>query len=300
MMRRKRNAILQFVLTGLVLLTTTPAFSLLPDEAVQAHVTFAVIGDSGTGKAGQYAVARQMKAMCDKNPFEFVLMLGDNIYSNGAAKNFKKKFELPYESLLNDGVKFYASLGNHDVRKGLSAQINYDKFNMGGQRYYSFTKGEVEFFALDSTQMEARQIAWLEEKLNASTARWKIAFFHHPLYSSGKRHGSEINLRDVLEPLFTRFGVNVVFSGHDHFYERIKPQQGIQYFVEGASGQLRKNGMKKKSELTAASNDATHSFLLVQVKAAEMQVEAIGEDGAVLDRVTISQPPSAASKAIAR
>lgn len=296
-MGRKQNSIRQFVFIWLALFIATPAFSLLPDTP-QPSLSFAVIGDSGTGKTGQFAVARQMKARCDKNRFEFVLMLGDNIYSNGAAKNFKQKFELPYEALLNDGVKFYASLGNHDVRTGREAQINYDKFNMGGQQYYSFTKGEAEFFALDSTRMDAAQLAWIEDKMQASTARWKVAFFHHPLYSSGKRHGSEVNLRATLEPLFTRFGVQVVFSGHDHFYERIKPQQGIQYFVAGASGQLRKNGMKKKSDLTAASNDTTHSFLLVQVNAAEMKIEAIGEDGMVLDRVTIAQ--LAAAKAIGR
>lgn len=286
MNRHKRNSIL-LIICWLVLLAATPAFSLRTDE-VQAQVTFAVIGDSGTGKEGQFAVARQMKATRDKSRFEFVLMLGDNIYSNGAAKNFQKKFALPYEALLNEGVKFYASLGNHDVRSGREAQISYDKFNMGGRSYYSFTKGAVEFFALDSTQMDTAQLAWVENKLQASTSRWKVAFFHHPLYSSGKRHGSEMNLRGVLEPLLTRFGVQVVFSGHDHFYERIKPQQGVQYFVEGASGQLRKNGMKKKTELTAASNDVMRSFLLVQVNASEMQVEAIGEDGSVLDRVTIT------------
>jgi predicted MPP superfamily phosphohydrolase len=266
-------------------------------QANASPLTFAVIGDTGTGKAGQYAVARQMKAAYEKHPFEFVLMLGDNIYTNGAAKHFKKKFELPYAPLLNDGVQFYASLGNHDVRKGLNAQIHYHNFNMGGRRYYSFLKGDVEFFALDSTKMDAAQLAWLEVNLQASTAHWKVAFFHHPLYSSGKRHGSEMKLRAALEPLFTRFGVQVVFSGHDHFYERIQPQQGIQYFVAGASGQLRKNGMKKKTGLTAAFNDVTHSFLLVQVNTTEMQIAAIGEDGSVLDRVTIAQP---AAKAMAR
>ncbi|MBL8206420.1 MAG: metallophosphoesterase [Blastocatellia bacterium] len=281
----KRNPTVSIIVCLLVLLVGTPAFSFFPKEATQ--LTFAVIGDSGTGKTGQYAVARQMKATYEKNRFEFVLMLGDNIYSNGNAKHFKKKFELPYEPLLDAGVKFYASLGNHDVRRGREAQLNYDKFNMNGQSYYSFAQGDVEFFALDSTRMNAEQIAWIEAKLKASTARWKVAFFHHPLYSSGKRHGSEMNLRGVLEPLFTRFGVNAVFSGHDHFYERIKPQQGVQYFVQGASGQLRKNGMKKKTHLTAASNDVTHSFLLVRANAAEMQVEAISETGEVIDKVTI-------------
>ena len=297
MIRRQSISIFKRTIYLFLLALTIPAPII--SQPANGALTFAVIGDSGTGKAGQYAVARQMKNACEKNRFAFALMLGDNMYSNGAAKNFQKKFELPYAALLNDGVKFYASLGNHDVRKGLNAQINYEKFNMGGQRYYTFTKGDglVEFFALDSTKMDEAQLAWLEEKLKASTARWKVAFFHHPLYSSGKRHGSEMNLRTTLEPLFVRHQVNVVFSGHDHFYERIKPQQGVQYFVEGASGQLRKNGMKKKSDLTAISNDVTHSFLMVHVKAAEMQVEAISEDGVVIDRVTIPQP---AAKVIAR
>ncbi|HEX4948364.1 MAG TPA: metallophosphoesterase [Blastocatellia bacterium] len=256
---------------------------------------FAVIGDSGTGKDGQFAVAHQMQAVCGKNPFEFVLMLGDNIYSDGDEKKFKKKFEAPYEPLLSNGVKFYASLGNHDVRNGRDSQLRYDKFNMGGQCYYSFTKsrGLVEFFALDSTNMDATQLAWLSHKLQASQAHWKVAFFHHPLYSSGKRHGSEMDLRRSLEPLFTQHQVNTVFSGHDHFYERIKPQKGVQYFVQGASGQLRKDGMRKKSDLTAAYNDTRHSFLLVEVTASKMLVEAISEDGTLIDRVTMDTPATA-------
>ncbi len=257
---------------------------------------FAVIGDAGTGKAGQYAIAQQMKKYRDQYHFNAVLMLGDNIYPDGAANNFKKKFELPYADLLKDGIKFFASLGNHDVRQGLEAQLHYEKFNMSGRRYYSFALGAdlIEFFALDSTLMNQAQLDWLAEKLKASSARWKVAFFHHPLYSSAKRHGSEMDLRKVLEPLFVRYQVNAVFCGHDHVYERVKPQQGVQYFVQGASGQLRKNGMRKKSDLTAVSNDTVHSFLLVQVKPAEMQVEAIGESGAVLDRVIIAQPAKTA------
>jgi Calcineurin-like phosphoesterase len=271
-------------------------------QPADGSLTFAVIGDSGTGKTGQYAVARQMKTVFDQSRYGDVLMLGDNIYSDGAGKKFKKKFELPYTPLLSEGVKFYASLGNHDVRQGLKAQTRYAHFNMDGQRYYTFTRGDglVEFFALDSTDMDGAQLAWLEGKLKSSTARWKVAFFHHPLYSSAKRHGSEMNLRAMLEPLFVRYQVNTVFSGHDHVYERIKPQQGVQYFVAGASGQLRKKGMLKDSQLTAVSNDEMHSFLLVQVNADEMRVEAIGENGSILDRVTIPQPSAAASKAVAR
>ncbi len=283
---------------ALALLASAATLSSRPQNPVATSkpVSFAVIGDSGTGKAGQYAVARQMKKYRDQYDYNVVLMLGDNIYPDGAAKSFKKKFELPYADLLKDGIRFFASLGNHDVRQGLEAQLRYEKFNMSGRRYYSFTLGEdlIEFFALDSTLMNQAQLDWLAEKLKASSARWKVAFFHHPLYSSAKRHGSELDIRKVLEPLFVQYQVNAVFSGHDHVYERIKPQQGVQYFVQGASGQLRRNGMHKKSELTAVSNDMAHSFLLVQVEAAEMQVEAIGESGSVLDRVIIAQPAKVA------
>jgi hypothetical protein len=296
----RRQFIRQFA-SSLFIFTLRKPLAALAQPA-DGSVTFAVIGDSGTGKTGQYAVARQMKAVFDKNRYNDVLMLGDNIYSDGAGKKFKKKFELPYTPLLSEGVKFYASLGNHDVREGLEAQTHYAHFNMDGQRYYTFTRGDglIEFFALDSTEMDGAQLTWLESKLKASNARWKVAFFHHPLYSSAKRHGSEMNLRAVLEPLFVRYQVNTVFSGHDHVYERIKPQQGVQYFVAGASGQLRKKGMLKDSELTAVSNDEMHSFLLVHVNADEMRVEAIGENGSILDRVTIPQSSTAASKAAMR
>ena len=71
----------------------------------------------------------------------------------------------------------------------------------------------------------------------ASNDRWKIAYFHHPLYSSGDRHGSEVDLRAQVEPLFIKYGVDVVFAGHEHFYERIKPQKGIYYFIAGRLGE---------------------------------------------------------------
>ena len=113
--------------------------------------------------------------------------------------------------------------------------MNYRHFNMGGRAYYSFTKGDglVEFFALDSTYFTLPQQRWLEEALQASQAKWKIVFFHHPLYSSADRHGSKLELRSDLEPILVRHGVDAVFSGHDHVYERVKPQQGVQYFVSG-------------------------------------------------------------------
>ena len=109
---------------------------------------------------------------------------------------------------------------------------------MDGKLYYSFKapKQDVRFFALETTYPEPEQIKWLEEELKQSSEDWKIMFFHHPLYSSGGRHGSDLRLREALEPLFVQHNVSVVFAGHDHFYERVKPQKGITHFVVGSAG----------------------------------------------------------------
>ena len=121
----------------------------------------------------------------------------------------------------------------------------YKPFNMNGERYYTFKKGNVRFFALDSNYFDQTQADWLEKALAESTEDWKICFFHHPLYSSGGRHGSEVDLRAQLEPLFLKHGVQVVFAGHEHFYERLKPQKGIYYFVNGGGAKLRSGDITK-------------------------------------------------------
>src|SRR6516225_3507368 len=135
-----------------------------------AEVRFAVIGDSGTGQKPQYEVGRQMDLLHKKEGFGFVLMLGDNIYPNGNPRLFKRRFEEPYKALLDDGVKFYASLGNHDVIKGGPGEREYPEFNMQGRNYYSFVQGDglVQFFALDSTHMNPGQLGWLEDELRKS------------------------------------------------------------------------------------------------------------------------------------
>jgi hypothetical protein len=254
-----------------------------------AEVKFAVIGDSGTGRGPQYEIGRQMDVLHKKEGFGFVLMLGDNIYPNGNPKLFKQRFEEPYKALLEDGVKFYASLGNHDVIKGGPGELEYPDFNMQGRTYYTFLEGEglAQFFALDSTHVNAEQLSWLEDELRKSTAGWKIAFFHHPLYSTCLKHGSNLRLRACLEPLFVRYGVNVVFSGHDHVYERLKPSQGVYYFVTGAAGQLRRGNINRNDPAFAAGNDSENSFVYVTANRDRLVVEAIGLDGQKLDEVAI-------------
>jgi len=247
-------------------------------------VRFAAFGDMGNGKTAQYEVASRMNAIRKEFPFDFVITLGDNIYGGNTASDFRKKFELPYKLLLDAGVKFYASLGNHDA----ATQKTYKPFNMGGQQYYTFRKGNVQFFALDSNYMSPQQIAWLTKELENSNADWKIPYFHHPLYSSAKFHGPSVELREVLEPLFIEYGVQVVFAGHEHVYERTKPQHGIHYFVEGAAGELRKGNLKK-TEVTAVGYDQDQSFLLVEISGNDLDFQAISRRGVTIDHGVISR-----------
>jgi 3',5'-cyclic AMP phosphodiesterase CpdA len=248
----------------------------LPNRA--ASLKFGAMGDNGTGESSEYDVGRQMAAYHGRFPFGMVIMLGDNLYGREDRQDFINKFEEPYRPLLQAGVRFYASLGNHDDPN----QTRYPPFNMGGARYYTYSQGNVRFFALDSNLMDARQLAWIESALRQSSDDWKICYFHHPLYSDGKTHGSQVDLRVVLEPLFVKYGVNVVFSGHDHVYERIKPQRGITYFVSGAGGQLRK-GDVRRSNLTAAAFDQDCSFMLIEVSGDDLFFQAISRTGTTVD-----------------
>ena len=122
-------------------------------------------------------------------------------------------------------MKFYASLGNHDSRE----QKDYKLFNMGGKLYYSFSpKADVKFFMLESTYPEPEQIKWLEDELKGSGSKWKIAVFHHPIYSSGGRHGSDTQLREVLEPLFVKYNVTRGVPGARAFLRAPQAAEGRQ------------------------------------------------------------------------
>jgi 3',5'-cyclic AMP phosphodiesterase CpdA len=245
---------------------------------------FAAIGDNGTGESAQYDVSDMMTRAHRTFPFDLVIMLGDNMYGSQRPSDFVQKFERPYAALLAANVKFQASLGNHDRPENVS----YPPFNMNGQRYYTYVRSNVRFFALDSTLMDRKQLEWLEAALRDSREEWKICYFHHPLYSDAARHGSSFDLREVLEPLFVKYSVNVVFSGHDHVYERVKPQKGIYYFVSGAAGQLRKGNMRPTGD-TAAAFDRDQSFMLLEVIGSQLHFEAMSRLGESVDSGVIQR-----------
>jgi 3',5'-cyclic AMP phosphodiesterase CpdA len=258
-------------------------------------VRFLVIGDSGTGGREQMEVAKRIAEVYKIFPFEFAIMVGDNLYGSEGANDFRRKFEEPYKPLIDAGVKFYAALGNHDD----PTQRFYKGFNMNGERFYTFKpKPGVRIFALDSNYMDPKQLEWLEKELASSGSDWKICFFHHPLYSSGGAHGSNLQLREQLEPLFLKYGVDAVFAGHEHFYERIKPQKGIYYFISGGAAKLRE-GDVGKSEFTAKSFDTGYHFMLVELGKTALNFQVITDQGRTVDSGALARFSDADKKKLA-
>jgi hypothetical protein len=241
---------------------------------------FAVLGGFGTGATTQYQLADQMAALHERFKYHTVILLGDNLHGRERPQDFRNKFELPYKRLLDQGVTFYASLGHEDSRE----QRYYKLFNMDGNLYYTFSpKADIHFFALESTYMHPEQVAWLEKELKGSSSDWKIAFFHHPLYSSGRRTGSDIRLRGVLEPLFLKHDVSVVFSGHDPFYERIKPQKDIAYFVVGSGGTFLPGDIDRNAGLSASGFDTDLAFMAAEIIGDQMYFNVISRSGQTVD-----------------
>lgn len=249
---------------------------------------FAVIGDSGRGHRPQYEVSAQMQAFREDFEYDMVLMLGDNIYEGSTPEDYRQKFELPYKPLLDAGVRFYAVIGNHDEPN----QHLYPPFNTGGRRYYTFKPEKeglstvvgpsVRFFMLDTENLDMTQILWLRRELAASESEWKIAAFHRPMYTSGRYALPAQRFRRLLEPVFLLHGVSVAFAGHEHFYERTRPQKGIVYFISGAAGSLRKGDIRDTG-LTAAGFDQDYSFMLVEIAGDDLYFQAISRTGATVD-----------------
>ncbi len=241
-------------------------------------VRFLVLGDAGTGDREQFEVANQMVRYAQRFPFTFAIMLGDNLYGSERPQDFDKKFMRPYKALLDGGIEFNAALGNHDDPN----QRYFKPFHLDGQRYRTFKKGNVRFFVIDSNYLDPAQLKWLEKELSQSGSDWKIPYFHHPLYTTARR-GPEVEVRAVLEPLFVKYGVDVVFVGHEHIYERLQPQKGIYYFTVGGAAKLRK-GDTHPSPLIAARYDRDRSFLLAEIAGDSLYFQTVSRTGAVVDK----------------
>jgi acid phosphatase len=261
----------------------TQIVSVPPTEPL---LRFISVADTGTGEAEQYAVAKAMTRYHEKHPFDLAILAGDNIYENGEIERIEAVFEKPYQRLLEEGVKFQACLGNHDIRtQNGDLQVRYPGFNMQG-RYYTFRRDPVQFFALDTNKSAdwSTQLAWLEEELRQSDATWKVVFGHHPIYSSGV-YGVNETLIKTLTPLFKNYGVQLYINGHEHDYERTQAIEGTTYLVCGAGAKSRP---VKRSEWTEYST-REFSFAALDVYADQIIVRGINTQNQVFDEGAIFQ-----------
>lgn len=246
---------------------------------------FISVADTGTGGKDQYALAEAMKRYYLQNPFDFVILAGDNIYEDGEIEKIEVVFEKPYKYLLEKGVKFYACLGNHDIRTDNgNKELKYPYFNMQ-DRYYTFEYQPIQFFALD-TNINAdwkTQLEWLETELSNSNALWKIVFGHHQIYSSGM-YGLNHEFVIIFTRIFKKYGVQFYINGHEHNYERTRPIRGTTYLTCGAGAKQR---FVSKSEWTEYST-SDFSFAAFEVYKDRMIINGIDVNNRIFDQGVIS------------
>ncbi len=266
--------------------------SVAADPKSKLLLRFAAIADTGSSTANQYAVGRAMTSYHQKNPFNLVLMVGDNIYNNGEIAKIKEAFETPYADLLKQGVKFYAALGNHDVRTANGdREVEYPQFNMGGQHYYTHEHEGVKFFVLETSSIvdpastdRAQQLAWLDRELAASKARWNIVYGHHNIYSAGV-YKVDATMRRDITPILKKHQVKLWINGHDHNYQRSKPIDGTTYLVCGGGGA---NLYPVKPQSWTAFAQSIHSFGIVEVYQDQIILTGIDSKGEIIDRGTVN------------
>lgn len=245
---------------------------------------FISVADTGTGDRGQYAVAQAMTQYHRQNPFDLAILAGDNIYNNGEIEKIKAVFERPYQPLLQQGVKFQACLGNHDIRTANGEpQVGYANFNMKG-RYYTFRRDPIQFFALDTNHNAdwPNQLNWLEQELSKSQAKWKVVFGHHPIYSSGM-YGSNQEFIKTLTPLFQKYQVQLYINGHEHNYERTQVIKGTTYLICGGGAGTRPVGRSDWTEHAASEL----SFAAYEVYSDRIIISGIDTRNHVFDQAVV-------------
>lgn len=246
-------------------------------------VRIAAAGDVGTGGDAEYRTAREIDRLEHNSEYDALVLLGDNVYPNGDPDELQRAVFDPFADVLDGGTKLLAVLGNHDVRDG-NGDAHAAAIGMPG-RWYATRIDDVLVISLDSTRPDdPQQLAWLETTLETSDATWTIATMHHPPYSGGY-HGSSLDVRHAFSPLFERFGVQLVLAGHDHDYQRSRPQDGVTYVVSGGAAKLRPANRADFTEVAWS----THHFVDLIVWPDRMEVRAVNHAGELFDSVTLDR-----------
>ncbi|QYG93186.1 metallophosphoesterase [Iamia sp. SCSIO 61187] len=269
-----------------------PTLRLEPEDWVTTddRLSFAAIGDSGSGGRQAMAVAERMARTYAVEPFGLVALLGDICYYGSIEDRFEDVFVRPMAPLIDAGVEFQLAVGNHDggLHYGDESlreiEATLDRLGTPA-RYHSATRGPVDLFFLDSSEPGIAeggthtQLEWLDDMLASATSRWKVVALHHPLYSSG-RHGSTERLQDLVEPILVRHHVDLVLAGHDHHYERTVPIDGITHVVSG--GGCKTTGVRPRRFTAAAAS--TLEFVKLDIVEDRLVGRAIRPEGDVIDR----------------
>ena len=252
-----------------------------PTTGAQTRVAFLAVGDYGVGGAAQLAIGRRMERYEARRGAQMLATLGDNDYTLSPSR-FRSNWSRSYAWARRAGLRIAGVLGNHDYGTQ-SGRYVFRTLGMPGA-YYTRRLGDAELFLLDSNAVTDRQTAWLEQRLADSGATWKIAVLHHPPYTCGGHEGhSTVVSRWV--PLFEKYGVQLVLSGHDHNYQRFARRKGVTYVVHGGGGAglywLKDCPSSYPARVRARRE---HGFLYVVGDADVLSVTAVNLRGRATDR----------------
>ena len=262
---------------------TWPLVAVAPGDQQLLHM--AVAGDTGDSGRRLDRTATAIAEWNSTDPFDVLLLLGDNVYPNGDPAKLDATVFTPFAATLESGTRLQAILGNHDVKDG-NGPAQMAALGMEGL-WWAHEDDDVLLVGLDSNRPDdPEQLAWLEETLAQSDATWRIVALHHPPYSAGYQ-GSSTDVRAVFQPVFERYGVQLVLSGHDHDYQRSTPINGVTYIVSGAGSGTRRTG---EEDFTAVSF-SWHHFLDVNVFADRLVVRAVNQDLRVADEFSLTPEP---------
>ncbi|HEY7371451.1 MAG TPA: metallophosphoesterase [Polyangia bacterium] len=258
--------------------------------ASSRHVRVLAFGDFGEhGSGRQQRVAEAMARTHADKRFDLAITLGDNFYPAGIATPTDDRWEQEFNRLYGSmRIPFFASLGNHDwvLADSPVAEILYsgrsDRWRMPASRY-TFVAGPVQFFALDTNMVTRAELDWLDSELGHSTARWRVVYGHHPIYSDGK-YGDDTALRDRLMPIL-RGRANLYICGHEHNLQHIADEDGVHFVIAGGGG-AGTYPTKPAARSLFATNQ--NGFAVLEADRRTLSVSLVDGDQKVLHRFTIA------------
>ena len=266
-----------------------PQFTKMESFGDESPIRILALGDWGAGTSLQKEVAKGMNLYAEKNPIDFIISTGDNIYGKGVKSvddpQWKTKFEQVYtgEHIQKD---WYPIFGNHDYLGNVPAQIEYGKINPRWKfihNYYQITDPSeqplYEIFMIDTNLMvsgkDKEMLEWLDQALSASLAKWKIVVGHHMIRSHGV-YGDQKFMINKLKSTLDKYAVDIYLSGHDHDLQLIKhPDDKFYQAISGAGGGSRDTSWGKNSLFSATNG----GFMAISISNKSLYMEFLDKNG---------------------